>query len=651
MKLWNLFTHPDNKALRLALDATEQQLANLTQNIPGGAHQCAGDSELTLLSMSDGFLKMVGYTREEIGTLFQNKLINLVYPGDRGALMKSIGTQFKEEAEAELEYRVLRKYQEPIWVLDRCRKMTDEQGGLSYYCLLVDITKRKQEQEALRLSLERHKVIMDQAADIIFEWDIVNDTLIFSSNWRKKFGYDAIDSNISDRIPLSSNIHKEDMQAFLKIMHDTSKGLPYSETEFRIKNSKNRYFWCRIRATTQYDSDAHPIKAVGVIVDIDEEKRQKQKLLDQAQRDALTGLYNKTTLLTLAEQRMLNKGGPGYQTLMIIDVDHFKAVNDTYGHLAGDSVLSDIAAALRKGTRAADLVGRIGGDEFLVYLPEVTDETAARQKAAQLLEAFRHITPKPGTPPITCSIGAAFFPRGSIDYYALYKCADQALYQQKSNGRNGAAFFGSDTNSNDFPCGFSPTAVGNDITSDEENVADEGLAQYVFRTLYTAKDTSATIIRLLEIIGRSFDVSRVYIFESSGDGRSCSNTFEWCNENVTPQIDELQNIAYVDELGDYLTNFDKDGMFYCHDIESLHPDVYEILKPQGIYSMLQCAVLDEGDFAGYVGFDECRENKTWNSNQVASFKLTADVLSVFLIRMRQKQKLSSYLYSGADFQA
>lgn len=631
----------DNLSLRAELNIRERQLANLTKNIPGGAHQCANDSNMTLLSMSDGFLSMFGYTKEEIEAQFDGKFINMVYPGDRAEMIKRTYAQIEKGTDLELEYRVLCKAGQPIWVLDKRRLIEDGNGGKCFYCLLIDITERKRQQEELRLSLERHKVIVDQATDIIFEWDILRDTLDFSPNWKKRFGYEAIDRQISGRIPLSQNIHPEDMPAFVKLMKDTASGVPYSETEFRIRNLEGKYYWCRIRATAQYNSDGRPIKAVGVIVDIDEEKKQKQELIFQAQYDVLTGIYNKATINVLVEQRVQGKylpgsGMPNYHALMIIDVDHFKAVNDNYGHLCGDSVLSDVAAALKGSVRSGDLVGRIGGDEFLVYLPEVADEPSARQKAGQILAAVGCIRPEPGAPPVTCSIGAAIFPRGAIDYYGLYKCADQALYVQKSSGRGGFAFYS--PAQGDVPCGSAPSAVGNSIVSDEGNVTDEWLAQYAFRTLYEARDTVAALGRLLEIIGRSFDVSRVYIFESSEDGSRCSNTFEWCGDGVVPQIDKLQDIAYVDELGDYQKNFDTHGIFYCHDIENLHPDVFAVLKPQGIRSMLQCAMLDEGEFTGYVGFDECRENRAWNERQVASFKLTANVLSTFLMKLRLKQK-------------
>lgn len=651
MRLEILNELEDNRSLRAELNIRERQLANLTKNIPGGAHQCANDSYLTLLSMSDGFLSMFGYTKEEIEMQFDGKFINMVYANDRAEMIKRINAQLLNGTDLELEYRVMRKSGQPVWVLDKGRLIDDGNGGACFYCLLIDITERKLQQEELRLSLERHKVIVDQASDIIFEWDILRDTLEFSPNWKKRFGYEAIDKNISGRIPLSRNIHPEDMPSFVKIMKDTAAGIPYSETEFRIRSLDGKYYWCRIRATTQYNADCRPIKAVGVIVDIDEEKKQKQELILQAQYDTLTGIYNKATINALVEQRMrgnfaIGNGMPDYHALMIIDVDYFKLVNDSYGHLCGDSVLSNVAAALKGSVRSGDLVGRIGGDEFLVYLPEVMNELSVWHKAEQIIQAISCIRPEAGAHSITCSIGVVVQPRNQNDFGLLYQEADSALYRCKKGGRNGFTFY--ERKMGEITPSQSVTAVGNSIVSDEGNVSDEWLAQYVFRTLYEAKDIHVTLDRLLEIIGRSFDVSRAYIFESSEDGGCCSNTFEWCGEGVDSQKDMRQNISYTDELGDYIKNFGEHGVFYCQNIESLHHDVYALLKPQGIRSMFQCAILNEGEFAGYVGFDECRENREWNNKQIAAFKLTADVLSTFLMKLREKQKRMQIIPMQSD---
>lgn len=448
--------------LRRTLDLRSRQLDILNRNIPGGAHQCKNDPNYTLISMSDSFLSMFGYTREEIQQLFHNNFIEMVYPGDRASLLASAREQLQVGTDMELEYRVLCKNGPPVWVLDKARLLDDGNGGEIFYCLLMEISDRRQAQEELRLSLERHKVIMDQATDIIFEWDIRKDTLSFSPNWRKRFGYDAIDTQISGRIPMSENIHPEDMQAFVQIMRDTAAGVPYSEVEFRIKDMQGRYYWCRIRATAQFDSDGRVIKAVGVIVDIDSEKKQKQMLLEMAQRDTLTGLYNKATINSLVELRMAGRDCAVMQALLILDIDYFKQVNDTYGHLAGDSILSDVAAIIKSQIRNTDLSGRIGGDEFLIYLTEVTTEEAVRAKVETLLKALGKLTPERGAPPISCSVGAAVLPHGGIDFYALYKCADLALYARKNSGRGGMTFYRPGI-SEKSPSEKSKSAVGADL--------------------------------------------------------------------------------------------------------------------------------------------------------------------------------------------
>lgn len=641
-KLHTHFSPPDlprdsSQNLSMELDLRNRQLELLNRNIPGGAHQCKNDPNFTLISMSDSFLSMVGYTREEVHTLFHNHFIEMVYPSDRALLLSTTREQLQKGRDIELEYRLLCKSGPPIWILDKGRLLDDGSGEENFFCLLIEITARKQEQEELRLSLERYQIIMDQATDIIFEWDIREDTLHFSPNWYKKFGYQPISEQISGRIPLSKNIHPQDMPAFVKIMRDSAAGVPYSETEFRIRAICDRYDWCRIRATTLFDSDHRAVKAVGVIIDIGNEKKQTQTLLDMAQKDALTGLYNKATIKSLVEHCMQENKGCGMQALFILDVDHFKDVNDCYGHPAGDSLLSSVAETIRKSIRQCELAGRIGGDEFLIYLPHVNSQDSAVKKAEQLIASLSMLSPEIGAPPISCSIGVAAFSSEDMTFQSLYKCADCALYARKKNGRGGVTLYSPEL-AEDTAESMGQPETRTTVDSDEHSVIDERLAQYTFRMLYSATDLQSSIKRLLEIIGRSYGVSRAYIFENSEDGLFCSNTFEWCAEGIEPQINRLQHIAYADMSRNYQENFDQEGIFYCADVSRTYPGLRAVLEPQGICSMLQCATMDEGEFVGYVGFDECQKSRAWSPKQIRSFKLTADVLSAFVIKLRLKQR-------------
>ncbi|MEG1968398.1 MAG: sensor domain-containing diguanylate cyclase, partial [Clostridia bacterium] len=226
---------------------------------------------------------------------------------------------------------------------------------------------------------------------------------------------------------------------------------PYSEAEFRIKNIKGRYTWCRIRATAQFDSEGRAIKAVGVILDINEEKKEKQNLQKLAQCDPLTGIYNKAATNALVAHRMDDFDFTALQALLMIDVDFFKSVNDTYGHLAGDNLLAAVATQLKSHIRGSDVVGRIGGDEFLVYLPDVESANAALGKAKKLHAALELLSPEQGAPHITASIGMAIFPHGTVEFSDLYRYADEALYQRKDQGRDGVTVYDNSIESEMIP--------------------------------------------------------------------------------------------------------------------------------------------------------------------------------------------------------
>lgn len=616
------------------------QMEILMKHIPGGVHQCRNDAELTLMEMSEGFLTMFGYSREDIRQRFDNKFINMIYPDDRQVLFDNIKKQLASGGNnLELEYRVMHANGRCMWILDKGRLGEDENGEKCFYCILIEIAKRKKEQEALRLSLERHKIITDQTTDIIFEWNIASDSMNFSPNWKKKFGYEAIHTQITRKIPNSPNIHPEDMPSFVRIMEETRSGVPYCETEFRIRNAQGNYLWNRIRATTQFDDAGQAIKVVGVIIDINTEKQERQELMDLAQRDTLTGLYNKGAIKKLTEERMQGKNSDRIQAMMIIDIDNFKWVNDKYGHLCGDSILSDVAQALRENFRSSDLIGRIGGDEFLVYLPEVSGEYVVKNKAEELLRRFSQIRPMQEEAPISCSVGVALYTGEEGDYFQLYKRADQALYYRKKQGKCGVTTYSLELEKEGLLPKTEDSAVGGVIDFEDMTVIDEKLAQYTFRILYHSKDIENAVNQLLEIVGRAYNVSRVYIFEDSEDEKSCSNTFEWCAPSIPSEREKLQNISYEKELKAYRNNFEDNGIFYCDNISKLAPDLISILEPQGIHALLQCAIIDNGKFKGYVGFDECSGSRRWNKQQIFSLNLVANILSIFLTKLRLEEKL------------
>ena len=134
------------------------------------------------------------------------------------------------------------------------------------------------------------------------------------------------------------------------------------------------------------------------------------------------------------------------------------------------------------------------------------------------------------------------------------------------------------------------------------------------------------------------NVSRVYVFENSDDNRFCSNTYEWCNVGITAEKDNLQKISYEEDIPGYRELFNEQGIFYCPDVAALPETYRQILESQGVKSMLQCAIREGGVFRGYIGFDECVEQRLWTKEEVRLLSYFSDMLAVFLLKRRQQKK-------------
>lgn len=170
----------------------------------------------------------------------------------------------------------------------------------------------------------------------------------------------------------------------------------------------------------------------------------QEKLRDQANRDSLTGLFNRRYLEGTLEREMARCKREGTPiTVLLLDIDHFKLINDTYGHQAGDEVLRVFSRMLQDSARAEDIVCRYGGEEFLLVLPKMP-LNIARERGEHLLRLFESTLVPFGDHRIriTTSIGIAGTPLHSNSAEGLIRCADEALYLAKHNGRNRVVTFG-----------------------------------------------------------------------------------------------------------------------------------------------------------------------------------------------------------------
>ena len=226
------------------------------------------------------------------------------------------------------------------------------------------------------------------------------------------------------------------------------------------------------------------------------------------------------------------------------------------------------------------------------------------------------------------------------NYRMLVEQADTALYQAKNSGKNCVAIFdGEEMTQGTFRTESAVRTGRNSVEISSNPSFMSSLIMRVFSALYGSTNITDGINQMLELVGKTFDVSLVYIFEDSDDGLYCSNTFEWCNEGVESKKAMLQNLSYQKDLGgNYGSLMNDDGILYCHDINDLDEGRRNINLWTNTKSIIQCAILDNGVWKGFVGFNELRSNRFWTDEQVDSLVFISKIISIFLLKDRSANR-------------
>lgn len=296
-----------------------------------------------------------------------------------------------------------------------------------------------------RIQEERYRILAEISNDILFEYDIFSDQMVYSDKYTENFGRSATIERFAELKEELQYVYKEDAFAFenfCKLLGGEKQKL---EAEYRMKRLSGDYVWCYVCGQTIYDSMNNPVKVVGKLSNIDIQKREVEKLQFKAEMDAMTRIYNKMATKERINNFIKNSRNQDKHALLIVDMDNFKKINDTFGHLKGDEVLKEGVGHLKSMFRGDDVIGRIGGDEFVVFMSNVTSREDIVNKAKSIGRSFQKTYSEDGEEvTVSASIGISIFPLDGSDYEELLDKSDKALYEVKKNGKNGFCFYHED---------------------------------------------------------------------------------------------------------------------------------------------------------------------------------------------------------------
>lgn len=434
--VWRLFHR--EKGYKRTILAQMEELRTITANIPGGVQRCRHDEWMTMDYVSDGFVEMVGYPREELQKQFANKFLPLIHSDDLFPALRKIDDQLSRSNSIDLEYRIIRSDGTPFWAHQKGILVREGDEEL-LYCVLLDETEVRTALEIVQMDAARYGVLFKLSESILFEFDMRSGQISTSPKFAETFGYDLPESNFPQSVLDLDLVHPEDIEAFTNLFERLYSGHSEAECEMRVSTSGGEYIWCKAQVMGIMDQNQICSKAIGKLTDIDAQMHELVKLKEEVQRDPFTQLYNKVATETLARES-IDTGTLG--ALFLIDVDNFKRINDELGHAFGDTVLLTLASRLQNLFRRSDIVGRIGGDEFAVYLQNISDGDNLFEKADAICRIFSMPVGNDGaTHTVSGSVGVACFPSDAKDYGALFAKADKALYESKHRGKNCFTFF------------------------------------------------------------------------------------------------------------------------------------------------------------------------------------------------------------------
>ena len=386
---------------------------------------CTIDASSLKLTHTNGFLKkLIDYSEEDLRTYYDkpyNIFESILFDQKALLIQESPLSHYFH-----LESKLTRKNNTPIWIEVRAQLVK----GL-FHCVVGDITKHKNTIIELGTAKAYSQILLDLSEEIMFRFELLTGISHHTGAAAKQLDLDPVIKGFPETVLERKILLSEDEHIFIQMVENMKNGIE-NHVEIRMKDIQGNISWYRVDYRI-INNEHVPTYAIGKITNIANEK----ELTVKAETDSLTALYNKGHTEQMISSALTASGVRGAHYLFVIDIDEFKSINDRYGHLHGDLVLKNISATIKGLFRNSDIVGRVGGDEFIVFMRDCPRAEDLQRMAKKLVLAVRALFADVDNKiPLSISVGIAMAPVDARSYSDLYRNADTALYISKNRGKN-----------------------------------------------------------------------------------------------------------------------------------------------------------------------------------------------------------------------
>lgn len=620
----------DISTLETSALLTERAFSDLeifSQSVRCGLSRHICDNSLTLIWANDYFYQLFGYDKTEYEETFGESMIPMIYEQDLPLVVNSI-TNLVEDHEIDITFRIKHKTDSFRWV-NLIAASLDQDNNEDFPManfVLNDVTKLKFAEMKAKLEAQKYEIIADISEEIPFEYEIETDTITYAKKYETIFGRKSIYRHPEKKFIRAGYISEDTIDNFSGIFNAARNGEAVHSTEYMLQTRKGDYEWHYSTFSLIKNENGEPMRAVGILRNINNLKKEQESLLKRAQTDSMTGLLNKATTEAYVREHLKEIQSGANDIVMLIDIDDFKSVNDTYGHLTGDEVIISIAHTLMRFTFNDGFVGRIGGDEFLVYLPNILDTTLACEKAEKYANELRTKYPGGnGKPKVTLSIGIAATDV-PIPYSDLMEHADAAVYQAKLNGKNGYVLYEDTLERSEYhnerkdnTSNYNPVVISNAIS-----------------ILSNTTDTITCIQNALNYIGSAMNIDHIAIWEYQSGQNHLIKTLEWQSDNYSYTNDNEERISAIP--WEEIDTLSITGTYHTANAKAIKLSNSNNGIFDGVNEFIQSKFTYGEIVIGYIGYFNYSEDNIWSSETIETCNLFTKVLNGYIQRKHLEKK-------------
>ena len=433
---------------RQALREKERMLTTLMSNLDGMVYRCRNDEHWTMEFVSNGCYHLTGYRPEELLHNSHLSYKELEHPEDRARVREEITAALLENRRFFVEYRIQCRDGDIKWVWERGVGIHDEAGNvITLEGFVENVTERKLSTQALQQAERSFRSIFENATEGIFQTSPDGRYLNVNPALAAIYGFSSGAELIASIGDIQHQIYTDPSRRaeFMRLMRESGVVTNFV-SEIRRKDGDD--IWISENARAVQDEAGNLLFYEGTVEDVTETKLNQEKLEHLANHDPVTGLPNRLLMNDRLRQMMLSaQRSKSIVAVALVDLDHFKLINDTFGHNRGDQLLQTMSHRMLACVREADTVVRLGGDEFVLLLSGAGRGEAMSQVVQRVLQTIARPSQIEGRElSVSCSVGVSIFPRDGRDVQTLLKNADTAMYKAKELGRNNFQFYSPEMN-------------------------------------------------------------------------------------------------------------------------------------------------------------------------------------------------------------